>query len=275
MVVLVTGASGQLGQALQGIAPEYKDIEFHFASSTEADITDVDSLENTFSKIKPYYCINAAAYTAVDKAESDSENAYRVNVVGAANIAEVCNKYNTVLLHVSTDFVFDGNKTTPYTEDDETNPHGVYGITKRDGEIEIQKILREHYIIRTSWLYSQYGNNFMKTMLRLAGERSSLGVVNDQTGTPTHAVDLAETIMAIITSGNKDYGVYHYSNEGETTWYGFAKKIFEVNDIAIDLKPIPTEAYPTPAKRPIYSVLDKSKIKKAFGIQISNWQDRV
>ena len=233
------------------------------------------ALKIPFQKIKPYYCINAAAYTAVDKAESDSENAYRVNVVGAANIAEVCNKYNTVLLHVSTDFVFDGNKTTPYTEDDETNPHGVYGITKRDGEIEIQKILREHYIIRTSWLYSQYGNNFMKTMLRLAGERSSLGVVNDQTGTPTHAVDLAETIMAIITSGKKDYGVYHYSNEGETTWYGFAKKIFEVNDIAIDLKPIPTEAYPTPAKRPIYSVLDKSKIKKAFGIQISNWQDRV
>ena len=275
MVVLVTGASGQLGQALQSIGPEYKDITFYFASSREADITDISGLETIFSRIAPDYCINAAAYTAVDKAESDSENAYKVNVEGAANIAKVCNKYNTALIHVSTDFVFDGNKTTPYTEEDETNPQGVYGRTKREGEIEIKKNLREHYIVRTSWLYSQYGNNFMKTMLRLAAERESLGVVNDQTGTPTHAVDLARAIMTIITSGIKQYGVYHYSNEGETTWYGFADKIFEVNAIDIDLKPIPTEAYPTPAKRPAYSVLDKSKIKKVFGIEISNWEDRV
>lgn len=275
MVVLVTGASGQLGQALQSIGPEYKDITFYFASSREADITDISGLETIFSRIAPDYCINAAAYTAVDKAESDSENAYKVNVEGAANIAKVCNKYNTALIHVSTDFVFDGNKTTPYTEEDETNPQGVYGRTKRGGEIEIKKNLREHYIVRTSWLYSQYGNNFMKTMLRLAAERASLGVVNDQTGTPTHAVDLARAIMTIITSGIKQYGVYHYSNEGETTWYGFADKIFEVNAIDIDLKPIPTEAYPTPAKRPAYSVLDKSKIKKVFGIEISNWEDRV
>lgn len=275
MVVLVTGASGQLGQALQSIGPEYKDITFYFASSREADITDISGLETIFSRIAPDYCINAAAYTAVDKAESDSENAYKINVEGAANIAKVCNKYNTALIHVSTDFVFDGNKTTPYTEEDETNPQGVYGRTKRDGEIEIKKNLREHYIVRTSWLYSQYGNNFMKTMLRLAAERASLGIVNDQTGTPTHAVDLARAIMTIITSGIKQYGVYHYSNEGETTWYGFADKIFEVNAIDIDLKPIPTEAYPTPAKRPAYSVLDKSKIKKVFGIEISNWEDRV
>ena len=275
MVVLVTGASGQLGQALQSIGPEYKDITFYFASSREADITDISGLETIFSRIAPDYCINAAAYTAVDKAESDSENAYKVNVEGAANIAKVCNKYNTALIHVSTDFVFDGNKTTPYTEEDETNPQGVYGRTKREGEIEIKKNLREHYIVRTSWLYSQYGNNFMKTMLRLAAERASLGVVNDQTGTPTHAVDLARAIMTIITSGIKQYGVYHYSNEGETTWYGFADKIFEVNAIDIDLKPILTEAYPTPAKRPTYSVLDKSKIKKVFGIEISNWEDRV
>ncbi|HYD90577.1 MAG TPA: dTDP-4-dehydrorhamnose reductase [Flavobacterium sp.] len=275
MVVLVTGASGQLGQALQSIGPEYKDITFYFASSREADITDISGLETIFSRIAPDYCINAAAYTAVDKAESDSENAYKVNVEGAANIAKVCNKYNTALIHVSTDFVFDGNKTTPYTEEDETNPQGVYGRTKREGEIEIKKNLREHYIVRTSWLYSQYGNNFMKTMLRLAAERESLGVVNDQTGTPTHAVDLARAIMTIITSRIKQYGVYHYSNEGETTWYGFADKIFEVNAIDIDLKPIPTEAYPTPAKRPAYSVLDKSKIKKVFGIEISNWEDRV
>lgn len=273
MVVLVTGASGQLGQALRDIAPGYRNIEFYFASSSEADVTDSTSLEKVFSKIKPDYCINAAAYTAVDKAESDNENAHKVNVEGAANIASICKEYNTVLIHISTDFVFDGNKATPYTEEDETNPQGIYGMTKRDGEVEIQKNLKEHYIIRTSWLYSHYGNNFMKTMLRLATEKQALGVVNDQTGTPTYAVDLAEAIMAIINSGKKEYGIYHYSNEGETTWYGFAKKIFEVNGIVIDLKPIPTEAYPTPAKRPSYSVLDKSKIKKVFGIEISDWED--
>ncbi|AXG73686.1 dTDP-4-dehydrorhamnose reductase [Flavobacterium arcticum] len=273
MVVLVTGASGQLGQALQAIASQYNTIQFHFATSAEVDITSKENLEAIFGIIKPNFCINAAAYTAVDKAESEPEKAHLVNVIGAKNLAEVCKEHNTTLIHVSTDFVFDGSKDTPYTEEDETNPQGVYGLTKRQGEQEIEKTLNPHYIIRTSWLYSEYGNNFMKTMIRLGKERDSLSVVNDQTGTPTNANDLADALLKIIASGKHEYGIYHYSNEGVATWYDFAKKIFEVNNITIDLKPITTEQYPTPAKRPVYSVMDKSKIKHAFGIDIKQWED--
>ena len=272
MVVLVTGATGQLGQALQYIAPGYPSVNFYFASSAQADVTDKQSLSKVFEEIKPDFCINTAAYTAVDKAESEPEKAFAVNVTGAHNLAEVCSNYNTILVHVSTDFVFDGETSKPYKEYDTTNPIGVYGKTKREGEIEIEKVLPQHYIIRTSWLYSQFGANFMKTMLRQAAERSSLNVVSDQQGTPTHAVDLAKSILHIIQSGKKAYGVYHFSNEGETSWYGFAKKIFEINNIDIEVKPIPTSAYPTPAKRPGYSVLDKSKIKDTFELHINNWE---
>lgn len=275
MVVVVTGASGQLGQALQAIAKQHSTLQFHFASSAEADITNKENLQEVFNRLKPDFCINAAAYTAVDKAESESEKAHLINVDGAKNLAEVCKEYNTTLVHVSTDFVFDGSKNTPYTEEDETNPQGVYGKTKREGEQEIEKILTAHYIIRTSWLYSEYGNNFMKTMIRLGNERDSLGVVNDQTGTPTNANDLAEAILQIIESSKKEYGIYHYSNEGVATWYDFAKKIFEVNTISVDLKPITTDDYPTPAKRPVYSVMDKSKIKSVFGLDISHWDNEV
>ena len=275
MVVLVTGASGQLGQALQAIAPKHSTLQFHFASSAEADITNKENLEQVFNRLKPDFCINAAAYTAVDKAENEPEKAHLVNVTGAKNLAEVCKEYNTTLLHISTDFVFDGSKNTPYTEEDETNPQGVYGKTKREGEQEIERVLREYYIIRTSWLYSEYGNNFMKTMIRLGNERDSLGVVNDQTGTPTNANDLAEAILHIIESGKKEYGIYHYSDEGVATWYDFAKKIFEVNTISVDLKPITTADYPTPARRPVYSVMDKSKIKTVFGLNISHWENEV
>ncbi|KAF2518989.1 dTDP-4-dehydrorhamnose reductase [Flavobacterium salilacus subsp. salilacus] len=275
MVVVVTGASGQLGQALQALAPQHEAIQFYFVTSAEADITNKENLEQVFSRLKPDFCINAAAYTAVDKAESEPEKAHLVNVTGAKNLAEVCKEYNTTLIHVSTDFVFDGSKNTPYTEEDETNPQGVYGKTKREGEQEIEKLLTAHYIIRTSWLYSEYGNNFMKTMIRLGNERDSLGVVNDQTGTPTNANDLAEAILQITESGKKEYGIYHYSNEGVATWYEFAKKIFEVNNISVDLKPITTQEYPTPARRPAYSVMDKSKIKRVFGITIKHWQDNL
>ncbi len=273
MVVVVTGASGQLGQALQAIAPQHSTLQFHFVNSAEADITNKENLEQVFNRLKPDFCINAAAYTAVDKAESEPEKAHLVNVTGAKNLAEVCKEYNTTLIHVSTDFVFDGSKNTPYTEEDETNPQGVYGKTKREGEQEIENILTVHYIIRTSWLYSEYGNNFMKTMIRLGKERDSLSVVNDQTGTPTNANDLAEAIVQIIESGKKEYGIYHYSNEGVATWYDFAKKIFEVNNISVDLKPITTADYPTPAKRPVYSIMDKSKIKRVFGLKISAWNN--
>jgi dTDP-4-dehydrorhamnose reductase len=273
MVILVTGASGQLGQALKAQAGRYDSLTFVFKTSAEADITNRQQLERVFNEAKPDFCINAAAYTAVDKAESETERAYAINVTGAKNLAKVCLQFNTTLLHISTDFVFDGNKNTPYTEDDATNPQGVYGKTKREGEQEIETILPQHYIIRTSWLYSEYGNNFMKTMLRLAAERDKLGVVNDQTGTPTNANDLADALIHILISSKKAYGIFHYSNEGAATWYEFAKEIFRVNNVLIDLQPIPTSAYPTPAKRPVYSVMDKSRIKEVFGLDIKNWQE--
>ncbi|WP_162126810.1 dTDP-4-dehydrorhamnose reductase [Flavobacterium phycosphaerae] len=278
MVVLVTGANGQLGQALQLVSGNYPEISFVFCASADLDITDKNNCATVFAKYQPHYCINSAAYTAVDKAESEPEKAYLINVVGAQNLAEVCQKQQTVLLHVSTDFVFDGSKTIPYTEEDSTNPMGVYGQTKLDGEHAIREIMTEYYIIRTSWVYSQFGNNFMKTMLRLASERDSLSVVNDQIGTPTHAVDLAEALIKIIQTNNQqpttnNFGIYNFSNEGQCSWYDFAKKIFEVNHININLLPIPTSNYPTPAKRPAYSVLDKGKMKRVFGIRIDSWED--
>lgn len=278
MVVLVTGANGQLGQAIQSIAENYPDIEFVFCNSEKLDITDYDNVNAVFNEFIPDYCINAAAYTAVDKAESEPEKAYSINVLGAQNLAKICKMNNTVFLHVSTDFVFDGTKTTPYTELDEPNPTGVYGQTKLDGEEAIKELWEKHFIIRTSWVYSQFGNNFMKTMLRLASERDELSVVNDQIGTPTNAVDLAEVLIKIVEScyaelvSASNFGIYNFSNEGQCSWYDFAKKIFEINNIKINLHPISTESYPTPAKRPAYSVLDKSKIKNVFGIEINSWE---
>lgn len=278
MVVLVTGANGQLGQAIQSIAEKHSDIEFEFCDSEKLDITDYDNVNAVFNEFTPDYCINAAAYTAVDKAESEPEKAYSINVLGAQNLAKISKMNNTVLLHVSTDFVFDGTKTTPYTELDEPNPTGVYGQTKLDGEDAIRELWEKHFIIRTSWVYSQFGNNFMKTMLRLASEREELSVVNDQIGTPTNAVDLAEALIKICLTKNQqpttnNFGIYNFSNEGQCSWYDFAKKIFEINNITIDLHPIPTKDYPTPAKRPAYSVLDKSKIKTTFGIEIDSWEN--
>lgn len=289
MVVLVTGANGQLGQSLQFIAPNYPELHFVFCSLADLDISNLENCQVVFSKIKPNYCINAAAYTAVDKAEIEQEKANLINVLGAKNLAVVCKQYSTVLLHVSTDFVFDGNRVVtssevemPYTENDIPNPTCVYGQTKLDGEKAIQSVFENYYIIRTSWVYSQFGNNFMKTMLRLASERDSISVVNDQIGTPTNAVDLAECLVKIIchtelvevqqpTTNN--FGIYNFSNEGQCSWYDLAKKIFEINNITIDLKPISTSSFPTPAKRPKFSVLDKTKIKDVFGIKIKIWEE--
>ena len=203
MVVLVTGANGQLGQSLQFIASNYPAIQFVFCSSSDLDITNKQNCQAVFSKYKPNYCINTAAYTAVDKAESEPEKAKLINVIGAKNVAEVCKEFSTKLLHVSTDFVFDGTNTKPYTEKDIPNPTGVYSQTKLDGEKAIQETLDHYFIIRTSWVYSQFGNNFMKTMLRLASERDSLSVVNDQIGTPTNALDLAEALVKIIITNNQ------------------------------------------------------------------------
>lgn len=284
MVVVVTGANGQLGQAIQSIADQYPSIDFVFCSSSELDITSTVSCEAAFTKYKPDFCINTAAYTAVDKAESEAEKAYLVNVIGPKNLAEICKQNNTVLLHVSTDFVFDGvlptTKTEGYKETDTPNPQSVYGQTKLEGEQTIQAIWHKHFIIRTSWVYSQFGANFMKTMLRLANERNSLSVVNDQIGTPTNAVDLAECLVTIVSfdfglSPIDCYGIYNYSNEGQCSWYDFALEIFKQHQLMVNVSPIPSSAYPTPAKRPRFSVLDKSKIKKVFGIKISTWQEHI
>lgn len=280
MVVLVTGANGQLGQAIQSVVGNYPSIDFVFCSSSELNITDSSNCESVFEKYKPQFCINAAAYTAVDKAETESEKAYAINVTGAQNLAVVCKAYDTTLLHVSTDFVFDGLATQPYSEEAVPNPTGVYGVTKLQGEQAIQKTWEKHFIVRTSWVYSQFANNFMKTMLRLASERDSLSVVSDQIGTPTNAVDLAECLLTIISfdirhSTFDRYGIYNFSNEGQCSWYDFAAEIFKVNKVSINLQPIPTTAYPTPAKRPAYSVLDKSKIKQVFGMEIKSWKDSI
>jgi dTDP-4-dehydrorhamnose reductase len=278
MVILVTGANGQLGQSLQFIAPNYPKIEFVFCNSSTLDITNLNNVKQIFNHYKPNYCINAAAYTAVDKAESEPDKAHLINVIGVKNVALVCKEHNTVLLHISTDFVFDGEKKVPYTETDLPNPTGIYGQTKLEGEKAIQHTWEKHFIIRTSWVYSPFGNNFMKTMLRLASERDSISVVNDQIGTPTNAVDLATALIQIILTNNRqpttqNYGIYNFSNEGQCSWYDFAQKIFEVNGISINLQPISTSGFPTPAKRPGFSVLDKTKIKNTFGLEINNWKE--
>lgn len=276
MVVLVTGSNGQLGQSLQFISAKYPEINFVFCTSIELDISNFENCKSIFKKHNPTFCINTAAYTAVDKAEMEVEKAKRINVTGVQNIAEICKENNTILVHISTDFIFDGNKNAPYVEKEEPNPSAIYGQTKLDGEIAIKKTWHKHFIIRTSWVYSQFGNNFMKTMLRLGSERESLSVVNDQIGTPTNAVDLAEALLKIVCHSElvseSNFGTYNFSNEGQCSWYDFAKEIFKQTKTDIDLKPITTEAYPTPAKRPKYSVLDKSKIKETFGISILDWK---
>lgn len=279
MVVLVTGANGQLGQAIQFVAGNYPNIHFVFCSSSDLDITNKENCGSVFNKEKPDFCINAAAYTAVDKAESETDQAHLINCIGAKNLAEACKNFNAKLIHISTDFVFDGSKNAPYNETDLPNPKGVYGQSKLDGEIAIQEVFDAYFIIRTSWVYSKFGNNFMKTMLRLASERTSLSIVNDQIGTPTNAVDLAECLVTIITEHSKlnteHYGIYNFSNEGQCSWFDFAKKIFEINQVKIDLIPIPTTQFPTPAERPKYSVLDKTKIKSTFRIEIKPWEQSI
>jgi dTDP-4-dehydrorhamnose reductase len=276
MVVLVTGANGQLGQSIKSIANKYPTIQFVYTDFYEMDITNIESCTNAFLKYQPQFCINTAAYTAVDKAESETEKAHLINGLGSENLAKVCKENDTILLHISTDFIFDGTSKKPYLESDFPNPQSVYGQTKLEGEIAIQNTWEKHFITRTSWVYSQFGANFMKTMLRLASERDSLSVVSDQIGTPTNAVDLAEVLLTIVkspvTHHPSSFGIYNFSNEGVCSWYDFAAAIFHQKEIKIDLKPIPTSAYPTPAKRPAYSVLDKTKIKNTFNIEVNEWK---
>ena len=270
--ILVTGSNGQLGSCIKIKSKEQKTLDFVFLDSKGLDVTNSKQIDEVFSNNNFDYCINCAAYTAVDQAEDESDIAYNINTLGAKNLAEASKKYKVTLIHVSTDFVFNGQAQVAYKETDITNPLGVYGSTKLEGEKEIQSKLSEYYIIRTSWLYSEFKNNFLKTMLNLASKMDALGVVNDQFGTPTNANDLSEAILKIIISEKKEYGLYHFSNLGEITWYEFAKAIFDLTNTNIKLTPISTEQYKTKALRPKYSVLDKTKIIKTFDLNILNWE---
>lgn len=271
--VLVTGAKGQLGQGIQSIAHQYPTLNFLFVDKQQMDITNIIQISEFFKTHKVDWCINCAAYTAVDQAENHKEEAYQINVLGTRNIAQLCQEYDAKLIHISTDFVFDGLKSSPYTERDATNPINVYGETKLKGELEVKAHCASHFIIRTSWLYSEFGHNFMKTMLRLASERDILRVVNDQIGSPTYALDLAEALLHIIQKDKDHYGVFHYSNQGQISWFEFAKTIFELVNHHIVLEQILTKDYPTLATRPLYSVLDTSKISEAFNLEIPFWKD--
>ena len=271
--VLVTGANGQLGSAIKSIAKNEAFLRFTFCTSGELNITDSDSVANFFRSNTYDYCINCAAYTNVDAAEEHFVKANAINVLGVKNLALACKDSQTKLIQISTDFVFSGKQSVPYTESDIAEPSSAYGLSKYRGEQEISKNLTEYYIIRTSWLYSEFGHNFMKSMLKFAKERDSLSVVFDQIGSPTYAVDLARFILLLIQKDTGAFGVYHYSNEGVASWYDFAKAIFEEANIDIELKPIRTAEYPLPAKRPSYSVMDKAKVKANFKLWIPYWRD--
>jgi dTDP-4-dehydrorhamnose reductase len=271
--IVVFGASGQLGQCLKNVAEIQGIKTIYFPSESEADILNKGALKLIFDRYKPTWCINCAAYTAVDKAEDDIDLARKINKTGVENLSSFCLEYNSVLIHTSTDFIFRGDKPTPLIESDVAEPINVYGLTKLEGEMEVTKALEKYYIIRTSWLYSEYGNNFVKTMLKLGSERDELKIIADQVGTPTYAMDLAACILNIISANATAYGTYHYSNEGVASWYDFAKAIFDISGTKVKVYPIKTSEYPTRAIRPAYSVMDKTKIKQAFSIEIPYWRD--
>ncbi|GHT60156.1 NAD(P)-dependent oxidoreductase [Bacteroidia bacterium] len=275
--ILITGANGQLGNELQKLASDYPQFEFFLTDIDTLNLCDKAEMKSFFDGNPMDYIINCAAYTAVDRAEEEVENCYKVNRDAVQNIAESVQK-QTRIIHISTDYVFDGTGKTPLRESDRTNPQSVYGKSKLAGEQILMEIKPESIVIRTAWLYSPFGNNFVKTMIRLGKERDSLNVVNDQTGTPTHAADLAKAVLDIIIwSEEKNIfpaGIYHYSNEGVCSWYGFTLKIHELAGItAGKVHPVPTSEYPTKAPRPMYSVLDKNKIKSTFQIEIPEWEE--
>lgn len=273
MKILVLGASGQLGQCIKKIAVEKnKQNDLIFPEEHTADILDKTMLKSLFEETNPSYVINCAAYTAVDKAEDDIELCRKVNAIGALNIALLCKDFGAAMIHISTDFVFRGDLPDLLKENDPAAPINIYGLTKLEGEREIQANLPEHFIFRTSWLYSEYGNNFVKTMLRLGGERSELNVIADQIGTPTYAMDLAKLLLMVAQQNKKEYGLYHYSNEGVASWYDFASGVFELGNMAVKVRPIPTSQYPARAIRPKFSVMDKTKVKEIFGIEVPHWR---
>ncbi len=276
--ILITGANGQLGSEIRKISNQYPELKFSFTDVAELDITSAEKVAEFLAEFRPEFLVNCAAYTAVDKAETDESTATLLNATAVGILAEQSAKFNCKMIHISTDYVFNGNGPRPYKEDNLVDPQSAYGRTKLEGEILCQQNNPESMIIRTSWLYSAFGNNFVKTMLRLGNERPELGIVADQIGSPTNAADLASAILTIISSvvnQTKSFvpGIYHYSNEGVASWYDFTKAIFEIAEINCFVKPISSEDYPSPVQRPAYSVMDKSKIKITFGLQIPHWRD--
>ncbi|MDA8893596.1 dTDP-4-dehydrorhamnose reductase [Flavobacteriaceae bacterium] len=278
MKVLITGSNGQLGSEIKELASDYENLECVFKDLPELDICDTEVLNMFIIDQHIDAVINCAGYTAVDKAEENPKIAEQVNAKGVLNLVNTLKKVDGKLIHISTDYVFDGNHSQPYKESDPTSPVGVYGQTKRAGELEVLNSSIDAIVIRTSWLYSAYGNNFVKTMLRLGNDKESIQVVFDQIGTATYAKDLAKTCLDILsdagsTSISKKGSLYHYSNEGVTSWYDFARAIMEISNIDCNIIPIETKDYPTQARRPLYSVLDKSKITSDFKVIIPHWRD--
>ncbi|MDR0574790.1 MAG: dTDP-4-dehydrorhamnose reductase [Tannerella sp.] len=271
--VLITGANGQLGAALRTVSDRFDGFEFYFTDVDALDICDKSQVRDFMKSYRIDYVVNCAAYTAVDKAEDDEETCMRINCDAVRNIGELAASLGAGVIHISTDYVFDGCAAHPYREDDITHPASVYGKAKLAGERALLSVCENSAIIRTAWLYSETGTNFVKTMLRLGTQRETLGVVADQWGTPTYAGDLADVIKTVLTAESFRPGVYHYTNDGACTWYDFAVKIFELAGVKCEVNPLTTAEYPARAKRPAYSILDKSKIKETYGIQIFPWED--
>lgn len=277
--VIVTGANGQVGSELQFLAKHYPHFEFHFSDVDTLNITDEVAINAVFKRIQPDFCINCAAYTAVDRAESDAAKAELINVTAVDYLAKACKENNTTFIHISSDYVYHNRVNRPLKETDKPAPKSVYAATKLAGDEVALAENPNTVIIRTSWVYSSFGHNFLKTMMKLGTDRDSLNIVYDQIGAPAYARDIADAILQICTKiegGQKGYrGVYHYAPAGVTCWYDYAKAIFELEGIDCKVSAIPTTAYPTPAKRPLYSVLNCAKIQKTFGIEIPYWKDSV
>lgn len=272
--ILVTGANGQLGSELRKIGfGIWSDV--FYTDAAELDITDGKAVLEFVQEHEIDTIVNCAAYTAVDRAEEEADKAALINTVAVENLAKVAYLEDCLLIHISTDYVFDGTATEPYTEKSRTNPQSVYGLTKLAGEKAIRDAHCLYIIIRTAWLYSEFGNNFVKTMLRLAREKGELKVVADQLGSPTYAADLAKAIVEMVENGSvaEKSGIYHFSNEGVCSWYEFAREIVAQAGLKAEVEPLTTAQYPTKAKRPAYSVLDKTKIKREFGMTIADWKD--
>lgn len=273
--ILVTGANGQLASCIKKAASEQLGQSFMFVTRQELDITDAASVQAYFNSHHFDYCVNTAAYTNVEKAEQDVGRAFEINAEGAKNVAKACEDHETTMIQISTDYVFDGNKNDPYLETDLTNPINVYGASKLQGEEYVKQYCKAHYVIRTSWLYSAYGHNFLNTMVKLAKAGTALTITTEQTGTPTNANDLAQLIFRIIEGNTEAYGCYHFSNKGSATWFDFAREILTRHSQLNTSNLAKTDHYRTFAKRPTYSVLNTNKVERTFTIATKDWRERL